>query len=145
MASERPPATAPDQGTGASARPQSLLVIDNDASLVEFLAFYFEDKGFAVHTALDGRRGVELARIHRPSVIVTDLMMDELHGLQVVQAVRAEPGLADTIVIVMSAKTFKTDIDRTRELGADGYLVKPFKTEELHVLIERLMAARSSP
>ena len=124
--------------------PQVVVVIDNDQSLVEFLAIAFEDKGFTVHTALDGRQGLELVRTHRPAVVLTDLMMSELHGLEVVQQVRAEPSLADTVVIVMSAKTYKTDIARTRELGADGYLVKPFKSGELLALVERLVAARHS-
>ena len=124
--------------------PESVLVIDNDESLVEFLAFVFEDKGFTVYTAFDGRVGLDLARTHRPAVIVTDLMMDELHGLEVVQQVRKEPGMADTIVIVMSAKTYKPDIQRTREAGADGYIVKPFKSEEILALVERLLAARQS-
>lgn len=123
---------------------RSILVIDNDKSLVEFLAFFFEDKGFTVYTALDGREGVTLALAHRPSVIVTDLMMGELHGLEVVQHVRAEPSLAESVVIVMSAKTYKPDIQRTRDMGADGYLVKPFKSEELQALVESLLAARQS-
>lgn len=124
--------------------PQSVLVIDNDESLVEFLAFVFEDKGFTVYKALDGRVGLDLARTHRPAVIVTDLMMRELHGLEVVEQVRTQPDLADTVVIVMSAKTYKPDIQRTRELGADGYIVKPFKSEEMLALVERLLAARQS-
>jgi DNA-binding response OmpR family regulator len=135
-------ATAPEPRRSRPGAPPSVLVIDNDRTLVEFLAFVFEHNGFTVYTALDGRQGLYVARARRPGVIVTDLMMGELHGLEVVQGVRAEPALAGTIVVVMSAKTFKTDIERTRELGADGYVVKPFKSEELLALIERLRAAR---
>jgi CheY-like chemotaxis protein len=120
---------------------RSILIIDNDESLVAFLAFFFEDRGFTVYSAHDGVQGVTLASRHHPRVIITDMMMGEMHGFEVLQRIRSDPDLAGTVIIGMSAKSYKADIDRARQLGATEYVVKPFKTEELYQLVERLMVA----
>lgn len=121
----------------------TVLVIDNDPSLVEFLSFVLEDAGWDVECALDGHAGVALAIDHRPTVILCDLMMGEMHGFEVLQAIRARPELADTVIIVASSKSFKADVDRARELGATDYLVKPFRADELLQVIERHRPAAS--
>lgn len=120
---------------------RSVLIIDNDESLVAFLAFFFEDRGFTVYTATDGGQGLRLAAEHRPSVIISDMMMGETHGFEVLQRIRSDPALARTAIIIMSAKSYRSDIERARQLGATDYVVKPFKTEELFELVERYLAA----
>ncbi len=123
----------------------TVLVIDNDLSIVELLAFVLEDAGFTVHTALDGDAGVDEALRHRPDVVICDLMMGRMHGFEVLQAIRAHPELDGTAVIVASSKAFKPDVDRARALGAADYLVKPFRTEELLETIERNRRADGRP
>ena len=120
----------------------AILVIDNDRSIVDFLSFVLEDAGYTVHTALDGDEGVALALRHRPPVIICDLMMGQMHGFEVLQAIRSHPELARTVVIVASSKSFKPDMERARELGATEYLVKPFRVDELLQAIERHLQAR---
>ena len=115
----------------------TVLVIDNDASIVELLSFVLEDAGFTVHTALDGDAGVGEALRHRPDIIICDLMMGRMHGFEVLQAIRAHRELDGTAVIMASSKAFKPDVDRARELGAADYLVKPFRAEELLEAVER--------
>ena len=119
---------------------RSILIVDNDASLVAFLAFFFEDRGFTVYTAHDGSEALELARRHKPPLILSDMMMGQVHGFELIREIRSDPELARTPVIIMSAKSYKSDIDRARELGATDYVVKPFKTEELLELVERHLA-----
>lgn len=114
-----------------------VLVIDNDESIVEFLSFVLEDAGFTVYTALDGHAGVELALQHKPSVIICDLMMGQMHGFEVLQQIRSRPELSRSVVIVASSKSYKPDMARARELGANDYLVKPFRADELIQMIER--------
>lgn len=123
---------------------RTVLIIDNDESLVAFLAFFFEDRGFTVYTAHDGTDGVTLAGRHHPSVIITDMMMGEMHGFEVLQRIRSDPELARTVVIAMSAKSYKPDIERARQLGATDYVVKPFKRDELLALVEQHLAAEGS-
>jgi DNA-binding response OmpR family regulator len=126
----------------AAPPPPSILIIDNDASLLAYLAFFFEDRGFTVYTADDGTEGIELARRHTPRVILTDMMMGRMHGFDVLVQMQAEPGLREAAVIVMSAKSYRSDIERARQLGAADYVVKPFKSEELLEVVERHLQGR---
>jgi DNA-binding response OmpR family regulator len=126
----------------AAAPARSVLIVDDDASLLGFLAFFFEDKGFEVHTARDGVEAIDLARRHRPPVIITDLMMGQMHGFELIRQVRADPALGGAIVIAMSAKAYKSDQDRVRTLGATDYVVKPFQIEELFELVQRRLEER---
>ena len=121
-----------------------VLVIDDDPSIVDFLSFVLEDAGYEVHTALDGDVGLALALRHRPPLVICDLMMGQMHGFEVLQALRACPELVETIVIVASSKAFKPDVDRARELGATEYLVKPFRVDELVQVIERHLSSRGA-
>ena len=120
---------------------KTLLVIDNDESLVDIESFYFSDQGYTVYTAFDGDIGVKLALLHKPSAIVCDMIMGEMHGFEVLRTLRANPEMKHTVVIMTSAKAYKPDIDRARELGATDYVVKPFRTDDLLALIERHIAA----
>ncbi len=122
---------------------RSVLIIDNDRELVDLLAFYFEEQGFVVDTAIDGHTGLALALLRRPATIICDVIMDRMHGFEVVQKVRARPELAGTQIIMVSAKSYKPDIDRAMALGADHYVVKPFRCEDLLRLVEAGAAVAS--
>jgi two-component system phosphate regulon response regulator PhoB len=115
---------------------RTVLIIDNDRDIVDLLAFYFEEQGYAVDTAVDGHTGVALAQLRRPDVVICDIVMDRMHGFEVVQKLRARPEFAQTLVIIVSAKAYKPDMERARALGADHFVVKPFHCEDLLRLIE---------
>jgi DNA-binding response OmpR family regulator len=119
---------------------KTLLVIENDESLVDLVSFYFSENGYTVHTANDGGKGVELALEHKPAAIICDVIMGEMHGFDVLRTLRAHPDTKDTVIIITSAKAYKPDIDRARELGATEYVVKPFRAAELLALVERHLA-----
>ena len=120
---------------------KTVLVIDNDEALVEIEEYYFSEQGYTVYTAFDGDVGVKLALEHKPAAIVCDLIMQEMHGFEVLRRLRENPDLKHTVIIVTSAKAYKPDIDRARDLGATDYVVKPFRTDELLALIERHLAS----
>jgi DNA-binding response OmpR family regulator len=132
-------------GPGSPAAGDSLLVIDNDPALLELLAFVFASRGFKVLTARQGMAGVALARTHRPAAVVCDIIMDDVNGFEVLRQLRADASLARTVVVMISAKSYKGDIDRARDMGADDYLVKPFDPDELVRRVERLRADRAAP
>jgi phosphoribosyl 1,2-cyclic phosphodiesterase/ActR/RegA family two-component response regulator len=123
----------------------SLLVIDNDETLLELLAFVFAGRGFTVLTARPGAAGIALARAHRPAAVVCDIIMDDMNGFEVLRRLREDASLARTVVVMISAKSYKGDIDRARDMGADDYLVKPFDPDELVRRVERLRADRATP
>ena len=120
---------------------KSLLIIENDESLVEVVQFEFAEHGWTVYTAFDGNRGVELAFEHRPTAIICDIIMGEMHGFDVLRALREHREMRNTAIIITSAKAYKPDIDRALALGATEYVVKPFRTDELRALVERKLAA----
>lgn len=122
---------------------RSVLIIDNDRELVDLLAFYFEEHGYVVDTAIDGHTGVALALLRKPQVVICDIVMDRMHGFEVVQKLRARPELAGTLIIMVSAKSYKPDIDRARALGADHFVVKPFRCDDLLALTEAGAAVTS--
>jgi DNA-binding response OmpR family regulator len=117
-------------------RQRSVVIIDNDREIVDLLSFYFEEKGFAVDTAVDGHTGVALVQLRKPDVVICDLVMDRMHGFEVIQKLRARPELANLLLIIVSAKAFKPDMDRARALGADHFVVKPFRCDDLLRLID---------
>ena len=116
---------------------KTVLVIDNDEALVAVEAFYFSEQGYTVYTAFDGDVGVRLALQHKPAAIVCDVVMEKMHGFEVLRKLRENPDMKHTVVVMTSAKAYKPDIDRARDLGATDYVVKPFRTDELLALIER--------
>lgn len=126
---------------------KTLLVIENDEALVDLVSYYFSEQGYTVYTASDGGQGVAAALQHKPSAIICDVIMGEMHGFDVLKTLRAHPDMKDTVIIITSAKAYKPDIERARALGATEYVVKPFRTAELLELVERHLATprKSSP
>jgi len=120
----------------------SVLVIDNDPNIVDLLSYFFERRGYTVHAAMDGADGLNQALAHRPGVVICDVIMEPLHGFQVLEGIRARRELDDTVVIMVSAKSFRPDIERALQLGADDYVVKPFLMEELLQTVQQRRAAR---
>ena len=120
---------------------KTLLVIENDPALVDLVSFCFSDQGYTVYTAFDGDQGVKLALEHKPAAIICDMIMGEMHGFDVLRTLRANPDMKQTVMIMTSAKAYKPDIDRARELGATDYVVKPYQTDELVALVERHLAS----
>jgi DNA-binding response OmpR family regulator len=122
---------------------RSVLIIDNDREIVDLLSFFFEEHGYVVDTAVDGHTGVALAQLRRPDVVISDIIMDRMHGFEVIQKVRSRSELAGTLLIMVSAKAYKPDMDRAKALGADHFVVKPFRCDDLLKLIEADAAVAS--
>ncbi|AHJ97514.1 response regulator [Hymenobacter swuensis] len=107
-----------------------LLIEDNDA-VRENTAEILELAGYTVHTAENGKRGVEDALAHRPDLVICDIMMPVLDGYGVLHIFNQNPQLAGVPFIFLTAKTERTDQRRGMDLGADDYLTKPFEESEL--------------
>ncbi len=105
-----------------------VLLVEDEPSFVDAVTVAFGREGFVVDSAPDGRRGLEKFRADRPDVVLLDLMLPELSGLDVLRAIRLE---SDVPVIVVSAKDAEADIVTALELGADDYVTKPYSLREL--------------
>ncbi len=117
-----------------------VLLIEDEPSFVEALELALNKEGFDVSSAMDGKVGLDTYRKVHPDVILLDLMLPGLPGLDVLKAVRRESAVP---VIVVSAKDSEADVVAALELGADDYVTKPYKVRELVARI-RAAARRTS-
>lgn len=115
---------------------KSILVIDDNQGIRENTAEILELAGYKTITAENGKKGVDLAIKHNPSLIVCDIMMPELDGYGVLHLVRKIESLAQTPFIFLTAKTERSDFRKGMEMGADDYITKPFDDIELLNAIE---------
>ena len=129
--------------TAASPKPK-VLIIDDDASYRRLAQVVFERNGFDVMIAHDGSDGVRQALMIPPAVIILDLMMEGLHGFEVCKMLRTNSNLRRTAIIVTSGKSYKNDVDKAIQLGADAYIVKPFLPKELLEIATLYMNLRAS-
>jgi len=97
------------------------------------------EKGYRVLTAVDGAHGLELARQHRPDLVVTDWMMPNLHGPGLIQAIKGDPELRSTPVVLLTAKSDEESKMLGTEHGADAFLGKPFDRRELFSTVRNLL------
>ncbi len=126
--------------------PQRILVVDDDPMILRLLQLNLEMEGYEVVSAVNGREALAAVAEQPPDLMVCDVMMPGMDGLEVVSRLRREP-VGDTLPIVMlSAKAQELDVQRGRGAGADEYVTKPFDPEELLGVIGRLLSSgRKAP
>src|SRR5205809_7852313 len=112
----------------ASAPGSKVLLVEDEPALVESVAYSLTREGFAVITATDGERALERFRAERPSLVILDLMLPKLSGLDVCRAIRSE---SQVPIVILTAKDSEADKVAGLELGADDYVTKPFSMREL--------------
>lgn len=116
-----------------------VLCADDDEDILSLVALRLERAGFGVARVSDGEAAIAAARELRPAVLVLDVMMPKRNGLEVLAEVRADPGLAPMKVLLLSARVQETDIERGVGAGADAYLAKPFRAQDLVAAVEELL------
>jgi two-component system alkaline phosphatase synthesis response regulator PhoP len=118
-----------------------ILIIDDEQSIIDLVTAYLRPEGYQVHAALDGPAGLKAARQLNPDLIVLDIMLPGMDGIELLTQLRRQSGV---YVIMLTAKTEETDKIIGLSVGADDYLTKPFSPREL---VARIKAAlrRYSP
>jgi DNA-binding response OmpR family regulator len=117
-----------------------VLVVDDDPVILELLRLNFEMEGFEVVSACDGRAGFDRAVTEAPDLVISDIMMPNVDGLEMLQQLRADPGTAELPVVLLSAKAQHNEVQRGLDLGADDYVTKPFDPLELLDRVNALLA-----
>jgi two-component system alkaline phosphatase synthesis response regulator PhoP len=112
-----------------------ILVVDDEESIRNLVSAYLRPEGYEVYTANDGPSGLEAARAYKPDIIVLDIMLPGMDGIEVLARLRRE---SDVYVIMLTAKTEETDKIVGLSVGADDYVTKPFSPREL---VARIKAA----
>ncbi|MCU0782961.1 MAG: response regulator transcription factor [Verrucomicrobia bacterium] len=119
-----------------------ILVVDDEPEAVELVEFNLKQAGFKVTTAADGEEALKKAKATLPSLIVLDLMLPEIDGLEVCKLLRRDPTTAAIPIIMLTAKAAEVDRVVGLELGADDYVTKPFSPRELVLRIRKLLQRR---
>ena len=117
-----------------------ILVVDDEPDALEVLGFKLKEAGYTPVFAKDGMRAIAAARDERPALIVLDLMLPEVDGLEVCKILRRDPSTAMIPVIMLTARAAEMDRVLGLELGADDYVTKPFSPRELVLRIKKLLA-----
>ena len=121
-----------------------VLIVDDEDFFRTLVANGFEREGFTVLQADNGEDGIEVASTELPELILLDLVMPRLLGFEVCQMLRKDQRFAHTAIIIMSAKSYKPDMDKAAELGADAYVVKPFEFSDLMTVARENMNKRKN-
>ena len=117
----------------------TILVVDDEPSIVDLVRFTLEDADVRVVEASDGAEALVLARRIKPDLILLDVQMPRLDGLEVCRQLRREPAFARAPIVLLTAAGQEADRARGRQAGADEYLTKPFSPLALLALVEALV------
>jgi DNA-binding response OmpR family regulator len=115
-----------------------VLVADDDPDMLTILRINLEAEGYAVDEASDGKEAWGMARELRPDMVVLDVMMPHIDGIDVLTRMRTDPGTRDIPIVLLTAKATDEDIWEGWRAGADYYLTKPFQLDELLRFIDYL-------
>ncbi len=117
----------------------NILVIDDEADLIELVRYNLEKEGFEVSAARDGEAGLAAALRDSPDVVVIDLMLPGIDGLEVCRSLRADDRTAHIPIIMLTAKNAESDRVVGLEMGADDYVTKPFSPRELAARVKAVL------
>ena len=120
-----------------------VLIVEDERHIIESLTFVLESEGFEVASELDGEAGLRRLRADRPDVLVLDLMMPKMNGLEVLKAVKADAQLRTLPVVVLTAKGRQQDRRMAEEIGVDAFMTKPFSNRDVVEAVRRLAPARN--
>jgi DNA-binding response OmpR family regulator len=112
-------------------KPIRLLAVDDDPVILNLLKVNFELDGFDVLTAADGQEALDTAQAEKPDVVLLDIMMPKLSGLEVTKALKADTATKGIPIMLLSAKAQEADVDAGMKIGADAYVTKPFDPIDL--------------
>ncbi len=117
----------------------SILIIDDEKDLIELVRYNLEKDGFDAIAATDGQSAIEIAQRHKLDLIVLDLMMPGMDGLEVCRRLRQDSRTARVPIIMLTAKATEADRIVGLEIGADDYVVKPFSPRELVARVKAIL------
>jgi len=124
---------------------RTLLVVEDDAALRETIVYNLRREGYLVLSAADGVTALEVARQQPPALVLLDLMLPRLDGLDVCRQLRGRPETASVPILMLTARGEESDVVVGLEMGADDYVTKPFSWNELRARIRALLRRGEQP
>jgi DNA-binding response OmpR family regulator len=129
---------------GSDRMAQKILVVDDEPDAVDLVQFNLTNAGYEVLSAADGPEALEKARAFCPDLILLDVMLPEIDGLEVCKLLRRDPATSGIPVIMLTAKAAEIDRVLGLELGADDYVTKPYSPRELVLRVKNLLRRRQA-
>jgi two-component system, sensor histidine kinase and response regulator len=123
---------------------ESILVVDDDPDSLDIVRTFLESRGYDVSTATDGRAGLAKLDEVRPALVLLDVMMPGMDGWEVARIIKNHPDLGDTRVVMLTARSGFSDKQEGLRAGADDYIVKPIRLDELATRVEKNLQARAN-
>jgi len=120
-------------------RPLKILIVDDEKDIVDLVAYNLEKEGYETLKALDGEKALQLVRTKTPDLVVLDLMLPGIQGLEVCKRIRKVPETAAIPIIMLTAKGEEIDKVLGLEIGADDYITKPFSVKELLARVKAVL------
>jgi two-component system alkaline phosphatase synthesis response regulator PhoP/two-component system response regulator VicR len=120
-----------------------ILAVDDEPNIVRLIQVNLERHGYQVETANNGAQALAKIRENRPDLLVSDVMMPEMDGFELLKNIRMDAELSELPVIMLTAKTQDADVMRGYSHGADMYLTKPFNPAELLQFVKRVLSSSS--
>ena len=117
-----------------------ILLIDDDDNICKVIRLYLEKEGYTALVAHDGPAGLDLFSTQNPDLVLLDIMLPDISGYEIIESLRADPALRAMRVLLMTARGSVVERRKGLELGADGFIAKPFELNELRAEIARLLA-----
>jgi len=120
---------------------KKILIADDNENIREALTYLLEDEGYKLWLAKDGADALKQVRELRPDILFLDIMMPVMNGYDVCRAIKADPELKDTYVIMLTAKGQVAEQERGKEVGANEYIVKPFSPMEILTKVKNILGS----
>jgi CheY-like chemotaxis protein len=114
-----------------NAEPPYILVADDDPLVLKSIELILRKSGFPLQTCVNGREALECVRRQKPALALLDVMMPEMNGLDVCQAIKGDPELSDIPVFLVTARAMAAERQKGLDAGADDYITKPFVNRDL--------------
>jgi CheY-like chemotaxis protein len=121
---------------------ERILIVDDNATNLKLVAYLMKANGYDVATALDAESAIDSLRVTRPDVILMDIQLPGIDGLELTRRLKADPGTRDIVIIAVTAYAMKGDQDKAFAAGCDEYITKPIDTRALPETIARHLARR---
>jgi two-component system phosphate regulon response regulator PhoB len=119
-------------------KPRKILIVDDEPDVADLVAYHLKAKGYQVETVNDPTASIGAARSFLPDLLILDIMMPDLNGMQICRIIRADPRLQQVPIIFLTAKAEESDRISGFETGCDDYICKPFSTKELVLRVQSI-------
>jgi two-component system cell cycle response regulator DivK len=121
---------------------ERILIVDDNATNLKLVAYLMKANGYQVDTALEAEAALDAISRHPPDVILMDIQLPGIDGLELTRRLKADPGTRDIVIIAVTAYAMKGDQDKALAAGCDDYITKPIDTRALPETIARHLASR---